>query len=239
MKEKFIDYTHNGDLLEAYCAYPDDAVLSDTYPLVLVSHAWAGRDDFAIDTARTLAENGYVGFALDLYGKNKIGKTVEEKSSMMQPFMQNRKFLHERLLCNLDHAKNLDFVDENKVAAIGFCFGGLCVLDLARIGADLQGVVSFHGLLSVPEGIEYGEINSKVLVLHGVDDPMVKFSEVESFTKEMDTHKANWQINIYGNTKHGFSVPSANDEKLGIVYNSQSEKRAWSETYSFLDEIFL
>jgi len=238
MKEMFIEYKHNNDALEAYCAYPDSE-LSSSFPLVLVSHAWAGRDDFAINVARDLAHKGYVGFALDLYGKNKIGKTTEEKSALMQPFMQDRKFLHERMLLNIDEAKKLDFVDETKTAAIGFCFGGLCVLDMARIGVDLNGVISFHGLLSAPENVHYLDIMSKVLALHGADDPMVSFQDVENFKKEMDEHEADWQINIYGNTKHGFSVPDANDQNLGVIYNAQTAKRAWKECYNFLDELFL
>tara|TARA_R110000868_G_scaffold35134_2_gene126133 strand:- start:7062 stop:7778 length:717 start_codon:yes stop_codon:yes gene_type:complete len=238
MKEIFIEYKHGDDILEAYCAYPE-SVISQKHPLVLISHAWAGRDDFAINTARDIANKGYVGFALDLYGKGKIGKTVEEKAALMMPFMENRSFLHKRLLCNIEQAKRLDFVDTNNIAVIGFCFGGLCALDLARIGVNIKGVVSFHGLLSNPGDISYGDINSKILVLHGADDPMVSFADVENFSKEMNLHDADWQINIYSNTKHGFSVPGANDLKLGVVYNNQTAKRAWGETYGFLNELFL
>ena len=238
MRENFIEFKHKGDLLEAFYAYPETE-FSNNAPLVLIAHAWAGRDEFAVETARQLASKGYIAFAMDLYGKNKIGKTVEEKTALMEPFMKDRKFLHERLLCNMEQAISLDAVDTEKVSGIGFCFGGLCVLDLARIGANLKGAVSFHGLLNAPQQVTYEEITSKILVLHGSDDPMVSFDDIENFKNEMNQHEADWQINIYGNTKHGFSVPGANDLKLGVVYNSQATKRAWFETYNFFDELFL
>lgn len=238
MKELFLEFKHNNDVLEAYCAYPDSK-FDKKHPLVIVSHAWAGRDDFAINTAKELANKGYVGFALDLYGKNKLGTTTEEKSALMQPFIKNRNFLHDRMILNIEEAKKLDFVDDSKIAAFGFCFGGLCVLDMARIGYNLNGVVSFHGLLGAPEKNKNTDVIAKILVLHGSDDPMISFNDVENFKKEMDLLEADWQINIYGNTKHGFTVPAANDQNLGVMYNPQTANRAWCEAYSFLDELFL
>jgi dienelactone hydrolase len=230
-----IDYKHAGTLLSGFLTY-DDA-LSHRRPVVLVSHAWVGRDEFACAKARRLAELGYVGFALDLYGKGVLGKDRDENARLMQPFLADRAFLQGRMMAALETVRGLPQVDPARVAAIGFCFGGLCVLDLARTGADLRGVVSFHGLLSPPDNIQGRRIQAKILVLHGHDDPMVPPEQVMALGRELTEAGADWQIHVYGNTLHAFTNPQANDPSFGTVYDATADRRSWQSMQNFLAEV--
>lgn len=230
-----IDYKHADTLLSGFLAY-DDA-LSYPCPAVLVSHAWVGRDEFACAKARRLAELGYVGFALDLYGRGVLGRNRDENARLMQPFLSDRAFLQGRMMTALETVRRFPQVDPDRVAAIGFCFGGLCVLDLARTGADLRGVVSFHGLLSPPGNIQGRRIQAKILVLHGHDDPMVPPEQVMALGGELTEAGADWQIHIYGNTLHAFTNPQANDPSFGTVYDAIADRRSWQSMQNFLAEV--
>lgn len=231
-----IEYRDGDTILEGYCAYDDKA--GNKKPAVLVAHDWSGCNDFARRKAEKLAELGYVGFAVDMYGKGKIGTTKEEKSDLMQPLMQDRSMLQRRMLAAFDAMKQIEAVDTSKTAAIGFCFGGLCALDLARSGADISGVVSFHGLLGAAEDIRTSAINAKILVLHGYTDPMVTPDHLVAFGEEMTRANADWQVVIYGNTMHAFTNPEANDPEFGTVYNKKSDARSWIEMKNFFKEVF-
>lgn len=231
-----IEYAYEGMIFEGYCAFDDSD--HNKKPAILIAHDWSGRNEFACKKAEQLAALGYVGFALDMYGKGKIGQTVEEKKALMQPLMDDRNLLKARILAAYETLKKLEVVDTKKMAAIGFCFGGLCVLDLARSGVDLQGVVSFHGLLSASQDVAFSKILSKVLVLHGHDDPMVSLTELTEFQVEMTEAKVDWQLHVYSNTTHGFTNPQAHDVASGIVYNEKSAARSWSEMKIFFSELF-
>ncbi|HSW70972.1 MAG TPA: dienelactone hydrolase family protein, partial [Gammaproteobacteria bacterium] len=172
MHKQTIEYQAE-TLLEGFYAFDEKKGSQNKKPLVLISHDWSGCNDFARNKAQKLADLGYVGFALDMFGKGKQGKTKEEKTALIKPLLENRSLLSQRIQAGLKAASSLEIVDTNKIAAIGFCFGGLCVLDLARSGAKLNGVISFHGLLNRPEAEAIRPIQAKVLVLHGYDDPMV------------------------------------------------------------------
>ena len=212
---------------------------SDTKrPAVLIAHDWSGCNDFAKDKANRLAELGYVGIAIDMFGDGKIGHDKDEKSALIQPFMEDRSLLRQRITAALTNAKKLPMVDTTRIAAIGFCFGGLCVLDLARSGANIKGVVSFHGLLMPPPDTSGARISAKILALHGHDDPLVPPAQVLAFEQEMTAHKVDWQLDIYGNTMHGFTNPLANDPVFGTVYNKPVANRAWLSMKMFFDEIF-
>lgn len=237
MKTQNIEYHHNDQLLEGFIAFNEKK--SHKRPAVIVVHDWSGRNEFACDKANKLAELGYVGFALDMYGKGKIGKDKEEKTQLITPFIQDRTLLRDRLFAALETLKKNEFVDQQRIAAIGFCFGGLCVLDLARSGADIKGVISFHGLLNAPEHLPQEKITAKVLALHGFDDPMVTPAQVLTFQQEMTKANVDWQMHIYGHTMHGFTNPLANDPVFGTVYNPVAEQRAWLAMKDFLTEIFL
>ena len=165
---RLVEYNHDDTLLEGYLAW--DSKIDGPQATVLISHAWGGRDEFACDKARQLAALGYAAFALDMYGKGVFGYGREENSALMQPLMQDRALLQARIGCALDAVHGLDEVEENRVAAMGYCFGGLCVLDLARTRSDINTVISIHGLLMAPGNTTGNDISASVLVLHGHDD---------------------------------------------------------------------
>src|SRR3990167_5604007 len=140
MPSEIITYTHQDAALEAYVAYPEGP---GPFPTILIAHPWDGRNKFVCDKADALAKLGYIGFALDMFGQAKVGTSTEENGKLIHPFMQDRNLLRERMLKTFDTALALPKVNKNKMGAMGFCFGGLCVLDLARAGAPLKGAVAF------------------------------------------------------------------------------------------------
>lgn len=229
------EYHDGGVNLEGYYASLDEH--TDKKPGVLICHDWTGRNEFAEKKAIELAELGYVGFAIDMFGKGILGITTEEKSDLIKPFMNDRQKLLNRILAGFETLKTLPHVDTNRLAAMGFCFGGLCVLDLARSGTDLRGVVSFHGLLNAPANLSKHKIKASVLALHGHDDPMAPPNEVRAFEDEMTEAGADWQVHIYGGVQHAFTNPLANDTKLGTIFNKTAEKRSWQSMKNFFEEV--
>lgn len=235
MKTSTHIYHHGEQELHGFLAI--DPRVSTPAPAVLVAHDWTGQNEFARQKAVMLTEMGYIGFALDMFGKGKNGETTEEKQALIQPLLAERRFLGERMLAAFETLAGMPEVDSNRIAAIGFCFGGLCVLDLARSGATVRGVVSFHGLLNKPEQLEEQAVHASILVLHGFDDPMVRPDDVTRFCQEMTDAGVDWQVHQYGHTKHGFTNPLANDLSLGTVYNEKAEKRSFQAMNNFLREI--
>ena len=232
--ENTLEYQDGDTVLEAFTAFDDSQ--QGRRPAVLISHAWLGRDRFVMEKARKLAGVGYVGFALDMYGKGVLGASREENAGLMQPFMADRQKLQNRMQAALNAVKSVPQVDSNKIAAMGFCFGGLCVLDLARTGVDIKGVVSFHGLLGAPGNTQGNKIKAKILALHGRDDPMVMTEQVLDFQEEMTQARADWQFVTYGNTVHAFTNPVANDPDFGTVYQADADRRSWQSMRNFLAE---
>ena len=236
IKTRAIEYQHEGTTLEGVIAFDDEQ--SGERPAVMISHAWAGRDDIDVDFAKRLARLGYSGFALDLYGKGVRGKSVEENQKLMTPFMKDRSFLQARLLHALDVVKTQPEADAENIVVMGFCFGGLCALDLARTGVDIKGAASFHGIFAPPGNTDNNEIKAKVIAYHGWDDPMVKPDDVVAFAREMTEMKADWQLLAFGNTMHAFTNPHANDPGFGTVYNKAAADRSWTSLTAFLKECF-
>jgi len=236
IKTQPVEYNHNGVTLEGLLACDD--TITGARPGVLVSHAWGGRGAFECNKARALAELGYAGFALDLYGKGVLGGDPEENTRLMTPFLEDRSLLQSRLSLALATMQARDEVDANRCAAIGFCFGGLCVLDLARIGTDIKGVVSFHGLFNPPGNTEGTKIKARVLALHGNEDPMVPVDAVTALENELTAAGADWQIHVYGKTMHAFTNPEANMAGMGLMYNAAADRRSWQTMKNFLEEIF-
>ena len=230
-----IEYKDGDTVRAAYMAW--DEAVAGPRPGVLVSHAWAGRADFEDRKAEHLAELGYVGFALDLYGCGVRGGNADENAALMQPFLDDRAMLQRRMQLALEQLSAQKEVDSSRTAAIGFCFGGLCVLDLARTGADLRGVVSFHGLLGAPGNTEGTQLSSKVLVLHGWQDPLVPPEQVMSFADEMASHCADWQLHAYGNCMHAFTNPEAEAPENGMQYDPTADHRSWDAMWVFLNEV--
>jgi dienelactone hydrolase len=234
MKTYTIDYQDGDTTLQAYVALDEN--LTGPRPAVLVAHDWTGRNEFACQKAEFLTSLGYVGIAIDMFGKGVLGQNNEQKMQLITPLVSDRAALRRRVLAGFDVAVADENVDGARVAAIGFCFGGMCVLDLARAGADLKGVVSFHGLLGAPEGVDAADIQAKILALHGHDDPMVPPEQVLAFQQEMTKAKVDWQMHIYGQTQHAFTNPQANDTQLGTVYNAVAERRALDAMEAFFRE---
>ena len=233
MKTETVNYQAKNIDLKGYVAFPD----ADNAPLVLIAHTWAGKDEFVHKRAEDLAALGYVGFAVDMYGNGKVGADTAENESLMTPLVSDRDMLKDRIVSALNYGKDLSGVDSSRTAAIGYCFGGLVVLDLARSGEDLRGVVSFHGLL-MPSDISEKGIKAKVLVLHGERDPMVPLDMVDTFQKEMTEADADWQLHSYGGTYHAFTNPDANDPNLGTQFNKSANDRSWQSMKNFFAEIF-
>ena len=234
LREQLIEYRDGDTVLEGFFCYEDS--FTTPLPAVLISHAWGGRDAFVERKARRLAWHGYATFALDMYGKGKRGRTVEENQALMMPFVQDRALLARRIGAAVAAVKGLPQVDGRRVAAMGFCFGGLCVLDLARSGAEVRGVISFHGLLK-PSGLpRSGKIGARILMLHGYDDPLAPPEDVIAVAKEFTEAGADWQLHAYGHTVHSFTNPEANNPAHGMVYNETADRRSWHALIQFLEE---
>jgi len=231
-----IDYECNGATHEAFMAW-DDAQRGPV-PGVMVAHAWGGRSEFEESKARSLAEQGYVGFAIDMYGKGLRGSTTEENAALMNPLIEDRATLQSRIAAALDVMRAQSQVDAGRCAGIGYCFGGLCVLDLARVGSDVAGVVSVHGLFNPPGNTAGTAISAKVLCLHGYDDPMAPPDSVLSLAGELSEAGADWQVHAYGGTLHAFTNPQANDPGMGTVYSAVADARATPAIENFLAELF-
>ena len=232
---EYVEYKDGAVTCEGYVAH--DGTAKSKRPGVLVSHAWGGQGKLERAKAEKLADLGYVGFALDLYGKGKRGASMEENAKLMQPFIDDRAMLRKRITAALDALKKHPRVDAGRVGAIGFCFGGLCVLDLARsVPRDLKGVVSFHGLFHPPKLGPQLPITAKVLILHGYDDPMAKPDSVVAIAQELTQAKADWQLHAYGGTSHAFTNPEANSPDHGLLYNATADRRSWVAMKNFLEE---
>lgn len=208
------------------------------FPGVMVAHDWSGINHFALESAKKIADSGYIAFAIDLYGDGKCFDTVEEKSAAMSVLKEDRALLKQRLEASFNALLSIDGIDPKKTAILGFCFGGLAALDLARSGANVRGAVSFHGLLDRPQLESSAEPTASVLVLHGYDDPMVKPDDLMKFQKEMTEAGIDWQVHAYGKTLHAFSNPEANDPSFGTQYSERASFRAWKNAFMFLEEVF-
>ncbi|MGV0035591.1 MAG: dienelactone hydrolase family protein [Candidatus Azotimanducaceae bacterium WSBS_2022_MAG_OTU7] len=237
MHTETIDYQDGDTQLEGYVAWDDN--IAGPRPAVLVAHDWTGRRDFAKSKAEEIASLGYVGFALDMYGKGVFGADgdVAGNSALMNPLAGDRQALRARMKASLTAVRALDVVDGSKVGAMGYCFGGMCVLELARAGADVEGVISIHGIF-FPGDVPNEKITSKILCLHGQDDPMVPPEQVLDFENEMSAADADWQVHAYGGTMHAFTNPAANDPGFGTVYNSVADRRATQSIKNFFEEVF-
>lgn len=228
---KPVRYAHGGVTFEAYAAW-DDASAAPR-PIVLIAGTFMGRTAFEEGKARSLAELGYVAVAIDLYGLGHWPADFDGARAAMDGLNADRGLLKERLLVALDAARGIGApADPARVAAIGFCFGGKCVLDLARSGADVAGVASFHGLYDAPP-FPNAAITAKVLVLHGWDDPLDPPETVLGLAKEMSEAKVDWQVHAYGHTVHGFTNPAREG-----MYSPAADRRSWRAMRDFLGELF-
>lgn len=230
-----VEYNDGKTKCVGYLAWNE--TYADPKPCVLINHAWGGLDGFAQDKAIQMAALGYVGFALDNYGDGALPETVDEKTALMGPLKEDRTALLKRLKAGYKAAAALDEVDPKAMAVMGFCFGGLCTLDMARAGLDLKAAISFHGLLDAPD-LPKKKIKAKVLVAHGWDDPMAKPESVVDLGNELAAAKCDWQLHAYGQTGHSFMVPTANDKATKNIFQPDSERRATLAAQDLLAEVF-
>ncbi len=236
--ENTITYEHDGVTLQGHHAYDDE--IDGIRPGILIIHQWTGLSDYEKMRASMLAELGYNVFALDIYGEG-IHPQPPEAADVSSKYKEDRGLFRERIAAGLSQLREHPLTDKSRLAAIGYCFGGTGVLELARSGAELAGVVSFHGGLGAAENMEATEesLRTKLLVLHGAIDPHVPAAEVISFQDEMEAAAADWQLISYGGAVHAFTQKSAGDDiSQGAAYNQKADKRSWSHMQTFLEEIF-
>lgn len=215
-----------------------DPLLMNRGPAVLIAHQWKGLSDYEKKRAEMLVKLGYRVFCADVYGKGVRADNPQDASRLAGKYKADRPLLRERINAALAALKQQPGVNTNRIAAIGYCFGGTTVLELARSGADLKGVVSFHGGLGSPTPADAQNIKSKVLVLHGADDPFVPAEELAGFEKEMRDAKVDWQLVSYGGAVHSFTDWNAgNDNAKGAAYNEKADQRSWEAMKSFFAEV--
>ena len=233
---KAVEYKDGDVVLEGYLAYDPDKVKADT-PAVLIIHQWLGLTDYEKQRAHQLAELGYVAFAADIYGKGDRPANRGEAGKWAGKYKTDRALYRKRLNLGLDALKAQKNVDAKKIAAIGYCFGGTGVLELARSGAAVAGVVSFHGGLDSPSPADGKNISAKVLVLHGADDPFVPEEGIKAMIKEFNDAKVDWQMIYYSGAVHSFTQKMAgNDNSTGAAYNARADARSWQDMRQFFDE---
>lgn len=236
IQTRLVDYGDGDSAFQGLLAWDDS--LPAPRPGVLVAHTIRGRTTFEEDKAVRLAELGYVAFACDVYGVAETGVDDVRNRANMESLQANREELQRRISLSFLTLCEQSQVDAAETAAIGFCFGGMCVLDLARIEAPLKGVASFHGLFEAPGNTAGNQVAASVLALHGWDDPLATPDTVVALGDELTALGADWQVHGYGNTVHAFTNPAANDGERGTVYNALADRRSWIALQNFLSEIF-
>ena len=233
-----VEYKDGDVTLEGFWAY-DDSIIKGPRPAVLIVHQWKGLGDYEKKRAEMLAKLGYNVFAVDIYGKGVRPEDAKAAGTLAGKYKSNRALLRQRVNAGLAVLKKNSLTDQKKVAAIGYCFGGTTVLELARSGADVLGVVSFHGGLDSPSPEDAFKIRGRVLALHGADDPNVPKKDLAAFEDEMRKAKVDWELVQYGGAVHSFTDWNAgNDNSKGAAYNEKADKRSWEAMKEFFAEIF-
>ncbi len=240
IKGEEVTYQAGDTTLEGYIAW--DANKAGPRPGVLVVHEWWGHNDYVRRRARMLAEEGYAAFALDMYGDGKQAAHPEDAKKFMMETLSSADIAKTRFSAALDLLKNHPKTEPTKIAAIGYCFGGAVVLQMARSGADLDGVASFHGNLSTESPAAPGVIKAKILVLHGADDPFVPKEQVDAFKEEMDAAGADYTFIAYPGAVHAFTNPAATETgkkfNMPLAYNEEADRKSWAELREFLRGLF-
>jgi len=238
VKTETVEYSDGDVTLEGFVAY-DPQKIDLLAPGVLVVHQWMGLTDYEKSRCKQLAQLGYVAFALDIYGKGVRPSGPGEAGKLAGQYKRDRDLYRRRLNLGLDQLRSQQSVNQEKLAAIGYCFGGTGVIELARSGARVDGVVSFHGGLDSPQPSDGKNIKAKLLICHGADDPFVSAGDIEAFKEEVNAADVDWQMNIYSNAVHSFTQPSAGtDNSRGAAYNRKADERSWKAMQVFFNELF-
>ena len=238
MQTKELNYSDGETNFKGFVTHSKS--LSSKAPIIILAHAMEGCNDVMRQYAEAIANQGYVVFSIDMFGHGEVATDLEGCMTYLKPMLNDRALLLKRITAAFEEAKKIETGDKTKIAGIGFCFGGMCLLDLARSGANINGVVSVHGALA-PPNTSNKTITAKILALHGYDDPQVTPDATLAFANEMTDAGVDWQLHYFSHTKHAFSDPDAEKigpPEMGRKYNPISTKRAWIHIYQFLDELF-
>jgi dienelactone hydrolase len=234
-----VNYTIGDEAFEGYLACPDDGA---AHPCVLVVQEWWGVNDYIRERVDMLAGLGYTAFAVDMYGAGKRATDAGEAGELMNAALGEEGAVPRRFNGALDLVRQRREVDAGKIAAIGYCFGGAVVLTMARGGADLAGVASFHGALATPQPAAPGAVKARILVCHGNEDAMIPAAQVEAFKQEMDAAGANYEFVGYDGALHGFTNPEADANgakyELPLAYNQAADEDSWNRLQNFLARVF-
>jgi dienelactone hydrolase len=237
---KEVTYSANGTLLKGYIAYDDS--IQGKRPGVLVVHEWWGLDDYARKRARMLAQSGYTALALDMYGEGKQAHHPDDAGKFAGELAKNLPLAKTRFEAAMGYLRQQKNVDAKNIAALGYCFGGSVVLQMARLGEDLKGVVSFHGNLATAHPAQPGEVKARIISFTGTDDPMIPAEQVAAFKQEMEKAGADYKVVTFAGAKHSFTNPAADEYgrkfNLPLAYDAAADKASWSETENFLAGIF-
>lgn len=234
---EYVDYKEGDTTLQGYLAY--DEAGAGKRPGVIVVHEWTGPGPYVERRARQLAELGYVAFAVDIYGKGVRPTNPQEAGKQAGIYRKDRPLMRRRAQAGLKVLQDNPRVDADRLAAIGYCFGGGVALELARSGADIKGVVSFHGNLDTPNRDDAKNVKAKLLIAHGADDPAVPPEQIVGFAQEMNEAGVDWQLNVYSHARHGFTNPdNGSDNTKAVAYNKEADMRSWEAMKSFFNEIF-
>ena len=235
-----VEYVVGGTTMKGYLAYDDS--FSGKRPGILVVHEWWGNNDYTRKRARMLAELGYVALAADMYGEGKQARHPDDAKKFSAEIRKNMPLARERFLAARKVLEDFKFTDPKRIGAIGYCFGGGVVLQMARDGVDLAGVVSFHGGLATESPAKPGSVKAKILVLTGADDKFVPPEQVEAFRREMKAAGADFRIISYPGALHAFTNPEADSYakqfNMPIAYNADADKKSWAEMKAFFKDIF-
>jgi len=240
IQTKLVDYSAQGAVMKGYLAYDEN--IKEKRPGVLVVDEWWGLSDYGRKRARMIAELGYAALAVDMYGEGKGATNPEEARKLSSEVMKNPDVAKARFMAALDYLKQQPTVDPGRIAAIGYCFGGGVVLNMARWDVDLKGVVSFHGSLAPIVPAQPGTVKAKVLVLNGADDKFIPPEQIEAFKQEMKSAGADFQFISYPGAIHSFTNPESTElgkkYNMAIAYNAEADRKSWDEMKNFLNSIF-
>ena len=236
LRTQTVEYKQGDATLEGVLVH--DTTVTGKRPGVLIVHQWKGLGDYEMKRAEMLAGLGYNVFCVDIYGKGIRPDNPKDASAEAGKYKSNRPLLRTRVNAGLEVLRKHELTDPKRIAAIGYCFGGTTVIELARSGADIAGVVSFHGALDSPNPADGKNVRCKVLALHGADDPFVPAQDVAAFEEEMRQARVDWQLVKYGGAVHSFTDWAAgNDNSKGAAYNEQADRRSWEAMKAFFSEI--